>query len=666
MQSFAEEAVFIPDQPVHPIPDPALPGNFYRADRSLQRLLRRYFADRPEEWKWTEDFLTEWGEVCARKIEPLIPDADQNPPTLRQYDRRGDRVDELVFHPAYHEIGKLAYGNGLAAMSNVSGFRGLEEPASQLAKFAAMFLFTQADGSISCPVSMTDILARVLKMYARPELAERYLPGLTSLDYSQLLTGAMFLTEKSGGSDVGATTTVAVQHDDWWELSGDKWFCSNAGADLILTLARPDGGVEGTRGLGLFLVPKVLPNGERNTYEINRLKDKLGTRAMASGEITFKKTRAYLIEPLERGFVMMMEMVNCTRLHSGVAGAANLRRAVLEATLHARERKTFGMPLIEQPLFAEQLADLVADSDAATALFLETAFRLDQADRSGIAEDKTLSRLLISLLKRYATAHGVKASQSALEMRGGNGYIEDWPNARHLRDSLVQVVWEGGVNMVAFDVLRTLDREKAWPIYAETLKNELAKITAPTLASPVNSLKVCLELVGREVERLMGQTRATQEIVAPQLAESMAALYAAVLLIANANESLSALEHDARRDLEAARRYYTRFLQPALESLKRPASAGSVTELLENVIGVEPKTEPIIEDAPAAETEMETALASEDKGETELTVEANIEDETAPELAAKAEDEVEVKNEVGLEDKETDPEAETGEENSAG
>jgi hypothetical protein len=255
--------------------------------------------------------------------------------------------------------------------------------------------------------------------------------------------------------------------------------------------------------------------------------------------------------------------------------------------LHGRERKSFGRPLIEQPLYADQLADLVVDSDAVTALFLEAAYRLDQADRSHSAEAKVLSRLLIALLKRYATDHGVKAAQKALEMRGGNGYIEDWPNARLLRDSLVQIIWEGGINMVAFEVLRTLERENAWPLYATALQKELARIQSPGLTTPVNSLKICIELVGREVERLLAQPRATQEIIAPHLAEAMAALYAAVLLIANANESLTAQDQAARRDLESARRYYTRFLQPLLENLKRPANAGSVDELLGTVVPAE-------------------------------------------------------------------------------
>ncbi|MDB5078694.1 MAG: alkylation response protein [Chloroflexi bacterium] len=590
MQNFTDEEVNLAEQPSHPIPDPAIPSNLYRADRSLQRLLRRYLRNKPLEWNWTEDFLAEWGGICARQVEPLVETADKNGPTLKQFNRRGERVDELVYHPAYHEIGKLVYGFGLAGMSNQPGFRGLDRPASQLVKFAAMYLFDQVEGSISCPVSMTDTLARVLNTYAAPQLIDMYLPRLTSQDYGQLYTGAMFMTEKTGGSDVGATTTVAVANEEWWELSGGKWFCSNVGADLILTLARPEGAVAGTRGLSLFLIPRILPDGEPNSYLINRLKDKLGTRAMASGEVTFQSTKAYLIEPLDRGFVMMMEMVNGTRLHSGVAGAAVLRRSVIEATLHGKERKAFGLPLAEQPLYADRLADMIVDSDAATALFLETAYRLDKSDQSQSADDRILSRLLISLLKRYATDHGVKAAQTALEMRGGNGYIEDWPNARLLRDAYVQIIWEGGINMVAFDVLRTLERDNAWHIYAAALQAELAGINSPGLNTPVNSLRTCLDLLGREVERLMVQPRSIQEIAAPQLAEAMAALYAAVLLIVQAHDSLITKDPAAKRDLEAARRYYTRFLQPILEALKRPANTGAVHELIEGAIMPEQTT----------------------------------------------------------------------------
>ncbi len=552
----------------HPIPEPSFPLNLYESDRHLQVALARYYQNDPAGGQWTEGILREWGEICAQQIEPLYLEAERNSPTLKQFDRRGERVDELEFHPAYHAIGKLVYGFGLAAMSNVANFKGSGRPASQLAKFAAMYQFCQVEGSISCPLSMTDIMVRTLNKFASQELIQRYLPRLTSLDYDQLYTGSMFMTEKIGGSDVGATTTVAHRTEDGWELSGDKWFCSNVGAELILTLARPEGAMPGTQGLGLFLVPRSLPDGRRNSYLINRLKDKLGTRGMASGEVTFNRATAYLIEPLERGFVMMMEMVNGTRLHSGVGGVGTLRRSVIEATQHATTRRSFGRTLAEHSLISRQLSRLIVDSEAATSLMLATAHTLDMADSPAASHDgNLLSRLLISLLKRYGTDHGVKAAQSALELRGGNGYIEDWPNARILRDSYVNIIWEGGINMVSFDVLRLLGREGVWPIYAAAIEKELAAINNPALADCEAEVRQTLTELAAETSRIMSGSRELQEVAAPQLAEAMATLYAAVLRLTETEFSFGYDSFWATRSLQSVQLYLTEFLRPSLYNL---------------------------------------------------------------------------------------------------
>jgi len=294
---------------------------------------------------------------------------------------------------------------------------------------------------------------------------------------------------------------------------------------------------------------------------------------MASGEVAFTGTMAYLIEPLERGFVMMMEMVNGTRLHSGVAGAGALRRAVVEATLHARERRAFGRALAEQPLVAETLADLIADSAATTSLMLAAAHALDQTDRPESARDEAvLSRLLIALLKRYATVHGVQGAQAAMELRGGNGYIEDWPNARLLRDAEVQVIWEGGVNMVSFDVLRAVEREDAWPIYAGAVERELALAAAPDTALLGDALHRALDRLNRLGERIGGWSREAREIAAPRLAETMAALYAAALLGAEASFAFERSDDEGALALATARRYHDRFLGPALDALARHAN----------------------------------------------------------------------------------------------
>jgi acyl-CoA dehydrogenase len=545
----------------HPIPDTALPENLYAVDSHLQLALKRRYGQDYEGCQRADAYLQEWGGVVSRQLEPLTWDADRNTPELKQFNRRGQRVDELVFHPAYHEIGRLAYSYGLAAMANRAGFRGWERPAPQVLKNCALYLHSQVEGSVACPISMTDVLARVLNKFASPEIRERFVPRLTSTDYGTLYTGAMFMTEKTGGSDVGATTTTARRNGDWWELQGDKWFCSNVGADLILTLARPEGAPEGTRGLGLFLVPRNLPDGTRNSYVINRLKDKLGTRAMASGEVTLQGAKAYLIEPLERGFAMMMEMVNGTRIGSGVAGAGSLRRAFVEAQTHAAERRAFGKTLAEQPLIARTLANLAADSAATTSLMLAASAWDDRAEMPEASrETRVFARLLIALLKRYATSHGVKGAQTAMEIRGGNGYIEDFPNARLLRDAYVQIIWEGGVNMVSFDVLRLLERENGWTIFTNQVQNELANVSAPELHADFADLKMSAENLAR-------QDRETRECAAPALTHAMASFYAALQL---AQDAAFAAEHNLATDARTLLENYRRaVLQPSLFTLNQ-------------------------------------------------------------------------------------------------
>jgi alkylation response protein AidB-like acyl-CoA dehydrogenase len=233
----------------------------------------------------------------------------------------------VIFHPAYHELERITYEEfAIAACSHCEGALGWPGRVPQPVKFALGYLGMQAESGVFCPVSMTDALARVLERYASEPLKQRFLPGLTSLTLCDLKQGAMFLTEKQGGSDVGLTATVAKSRptrsasadelQPEWELWGDKWFCSNVSADLILTLARPEGAPPGTRGLGLFLVPKILENGSRNAYSIHRLKDKLGTRSLATGEVTLHGAQAYLVGSLERGFVQMTEMINLTRIWS--------------------------------------------------------------------------------------------------------------------------------------------------------------------------------------------------------------------------------------------------------------------------------------------------------------------------------------------------------------
>jgi hypothetical protein len=307
---------------------------------------------------------------------------------------------------------------------------------------------------------------------------------------------------------------------------------------------------------------------------------------MASGEVTLNNAFAYLIEPLERGFVMMMEMVNGTRLHTGFGGIASLRRATMEAVLHARERRTFGRALAEQPLMAEQLADLVADSQAATSLGLAAAQALDLADKPAASHaEKLLARLLTTLVKRYGSDHGVQGAQAAMEIRGGNGYIEDWPNARVLRDAYVHIIWEGGINMVAFDVLRTFERENGWPIFTAALESELAKVNNVQLVEIKQALQAAQQALTHEVGRITGLARAEQEIAAPVLSEVMAALYANILLAAEADFGLQAGIEQAKVTVQSAKRYHERFVLPLLANLAHcNDSSTNANDLIANAV----------------------------------------------------------------------------------
>ena len=305
--------------------------------------------------------------------------------------RTGEDCNRIEKHPAYVELERFAFGDfSLAAISH-RGALGWNEPMPPAAKYALTFLFTQSEFGLMCPVSMTNSLTRTLKRFGDRKLTERYFDNLTSTDLDHLMQGAMFMTEQTGGSDVGAITTRAViQTDDTWKLTGDKWFCSNADADVAMVLARSEN-VDGLRGLSLFLLPKVKSDGLLNNYRILRLKDKLGTRSMASGEIRLEGAQAYLVGKRGRGFNQMADMVNNSRLSNAVRAAALMRRAVTEALFFARRRHAFGKRVIEFPLMRRQLAKMLVWAEQARTMVFLTAEAMLQAELGGCGPGKAPS-----------------------------------------------------------------------------------------------------------------------------------------------------------------------------------------------------------------------------------------------------------------------------------
>ena len=425
--------------------------NFYRADPALTDLLRIYLTDAL--FRHIEPHLDRLGALAGGHLDECARLADRHVPVLHQRDRLGRDAQWIEYHPAYRELERAAFGEfGIHAMSLRKGIMGWPQPYPAVAKHAFTFLFNQAEFGLGCPINVTDGCAKLLSNFGSEALQAKYLDGLTQTDMSRLTQGGQFMTEKEGGSDVGKLTTTAVQDGDHWRLSGEKWFCSNADAEVVMLLARPQGAVGGTRGVGLFLMPRRLDDGSPNHYRIVRLKDKLGTRSMASGEIKLEGAVAYAVGRLDRGFVQMAEMVNSSRLSNGVKSTALMRRAHHDAMTVAQNRMVFGSH-VDLPLARRQLMKIKLATEQALSMSFLTADALDRAE-AGSQDAAALLRILTPTLKFRATRDARKVCGDALEMRGGIGYIEEFATARLLRDAHLGSIWEGTGNIVALDALK--------------------------------------------------------------------------------------------------------------------------------------------------------------------------------------------------------------------
>jgi acyl-CoA dehydrogenase len=425
--------------------------NFYRSDDAFRALLDLYME--PALRAHLEPHLDRLGGLAGGRLDELADAADKHPPVLHPRDRFGRDEDWIEYHPAYREMERIAFGElGLHAMSHRAGVLGWPAPMPPIAKYGFQYLFVQAEFGLMCPVSVSDTSNFIILRYGSDELKRKLVPRLLSQDPAELWKGTQFMTEKSGGSDVGALETEARQENGEWRLYGEKWFCSHTDADLALILARPQGAAAGTRGLGLFAMPRRLEDGSRNRYRIVRLKDKLGTRSMASGEIRLEGAFAWQVGELRAGFKQMLDQVNLSRLSHGVRAAAMMRRCLNEALCVARNRIAFGRALIEMPLVRRQLLKLMVPAEQALSMYAWTA---DVMNRANHADEGAvhLLRILTPLFKFRACRDNLRVATGAMEVRGRNGYIEDWINPRLVRDAQIGVLWEGTSNINALDAI---------------------------------------------------------------------------------------------------------------------------------------------------------------------------------------------------------------------
>ena len=519
------------DPAVRHIPSPDR-HDWYEPDEHLRWLVRDTVGE--SVWPVADGALAELGDLVPHRVEELAVEADRNPPVLRQYDARGARIDEIDFHPAYDELLGTVLRFGTVRSAHFAGWRGLAAPAPRALVSAISYMFLQADQAITgCPVGMMDAMARCL-VRNDPVLAARFV-GRIADDSGAALTAAMFLTEKAGGSDVGANETVAVPDGDGgWCLHGEKWFASCPHSDLVLVMARPEGAPPGPSGLGLFLMPHLLEDGSRNAILIHRLKNKFGTRGMASGEVGLRGAFAWQVGQLDRGMRQMMDMVSLTRVGIITAAAGAMRRNTFEALSHTAQRSTFGAVLQTHPLMRDSLAELVVDSTAALTAALAASELLDRADL-GDAEAAGALRIITPLFKGYFTERARLCGGDAMEIRGGNGFIEDWPDARMLRDVSVHAIWEGSGNVIALDVLRAL-RRGAGPHFLGDLERRAEASGEQGPAGPLAApLLRETRLIAAALDQLTGADPQAQQLPIRRLARRMAILATGTRLTEQAN-----------------------------------------------------------------------------------------------------------------------------------
>ncbi|MFY0614106.1 MAG: acyl-CoA dehydrogenase family protein [Hyphomicrobiaceae bacterium] len=452
--------------------------NFFEIDHSLRSLLPLYM-DAAVHRHMTPHY-TRLGEIAGNELDDLARMSDRHEPVLHTRNARGRDEDWIEFHPSYREMERLGYGEfGIHCMSRREGVLDWPEKHVPIAKYVMQYMFTQSEFGLMCPISATDTSAMLIERYGDEATKARFLPGMWSQDMTTILKGAQFMTEKTGGSDVGNIELEARYEDGNWRLYGEKWFCSCADGDVALLLARPEGAADGTSGLGLFALPRHLDDGTRNAYRIVRLKPKLGTKSMASGEIKFDGAVAYPLGQVgpgrNPGLKQMMDQVNMSRLSHGVRAAGMMRRCLNEALVVSGQRIAFGERIARKPLLRRQLMKLMVPTEQALSMVLYTAVKLHQAEQ-GDEQAKRLVRILTPLIKFRTARDNVDVATGAMEVRGGNGYIEDWINARLVRDAHLGVLWEGTSNINALDVTtRAIGKVGAHEDLAGALHDELSE-----------------------------------------------------------------------------------------------------------------------------------------------------------------------------------------------
>lgn len=538
------------------------PKNFFAADVNLQNVLRRYLG--ADGYANIQSNMTALGEQATTTIDEAakIEDHLGNHPVLQRWSGVGERVEAVEFHPNHDLNGRIIWESGIMALQS--------QPGHSVHQMALFYLLNHnGEAGHMCSLACTSGLIRALQQAADPAVRDKFLPPLLNPDYAHMQQGAQFLTEVQGGSDVGANAVVATaQTDGIWRINGEKWFCSNINADQFLMTARPENAPDGTRGLGLFLVPRRLDDGSTNGFYIRRLKDKLGTRTLASAELDFRDAVAYPVGALDRGFKNVVELVlNTSRLMNAVACAGIIRRAYIEASSYACHREAFGTVIANYPLVQETVADILAAAAAATSSSFYLAHLLDKIETGDAADDdKAVYRLFVNVNKYITSIRGSEMVHRAIEIFGGNGAIESFSILPRLyRDMVVLESWEGTHNVLCLQVLRDIVRYGIHEPFFRAMTSTLDQVSHPTLIDYAQLTREGMDETRQILLRLAGSSEEYAQAHARRLTDSLAHVGQAALLLAEAQWELDSGLATCKPDVIA--HFVNRYLHPGYDPL---------------------------------------------------------------------------------------------------
>jgi acyl-CoA dehydrogenase len=534
--------------------------NWYRTDPTLQSTMAYYL--RPDELAFAEPHLTRIGELMGGPVARWADETDRNPPRLERYDRWGHDISRVVMPASFTESKRAV----LDAQTTLRSEARAANMSSSLAMFASNYLLNQADIGMGCALGTGGgMVQSLVAAYAPADVKEHVQAKFDSGEWAG--ETAQLLTERTGGSDLGALETTARRsgpNGDAWMLNGFKWFASNCAGEAFVVLAKPEGAPDSTRGVATFLVLRTRRDGSRNGIRVRRLKDKLGTRSVASGEIEFVDAEAFLLsgEPSAeagpsdgKGLGRMMELTNAARLGIALFALGNARRALVESLCYARQRRAFGGPLIDKPLMRRKLAEMIVDVEAVQAMVFDGTGAANHRQPHNIRQ-----RIAVPVTKLKACRLGITAASDAIEIHGGNGYIETWPVARLLRDAQVNTIWEGPDNILCLDVRRGIEQTQAHQTLLARLRDAVSVSddgeTTRLVSSRIEDLDAAIAAWAKLDNGSLGGLAEARLF---PLAQFMGDVYAGALLTEQA-----AWEREARgtdRKALVARLYAQRYLE---------------------------------------------------------------------------------------------------------